>query len=142
VSNPFVTMPPSGTPVTVGPPISANPGLFLRYAGEAIGGHKIVYCDADDLLRIVDPLDNAQAALALGVTIQSALEGELQYVRFSGELRDQSFDFEPGLIFVGSNGSLTQIVPTDGNLIVVGHSVGRDCMRVTMSQIATLETGA
>jgi hypothetical protein len=134
-------MPPSGTPIAAGAPISANPGLFLRHAGVSISGHKVVYIDDDDLFQVVDPADDAACGIAIGVTVQAAAQGELQYARFAGELIDQSFDWIEGPIFLGPNGSLTQTKPETGNVLIVGVSAGRNVMRVSVSYIAKLLAG-
>lgn len=121
-------MPPGGA--LAASLISSNPGLFLRRAGEDLSSHRVVYIGDDNLFYLAQTDDCR--AFAIGITVQSALEGEPIYARFTGELADQSFDWNEGPIFLGPNGTLTQSPPSSGILRIVGTSAGRNAMRVTL----------
>jgi hypothetical protein len=118
-----------------GPP--GNVQLITRVAGEALGGQRVVYVDADNKAYYASP-DDAEAGLIVGVTTAAAAQGAAVQIRTEGEIVESSWNWTSAPIWLGANGLLTQTPPTSGVLYRVGIPLGPQAMRVAMQLIAKL----
>jgi hypothetical protein len=73
-----------------------------------------------------------------GITTGAANAGTPAYARFTGELVDPSFNFSPGPVYLGPGGSLTQNVPTSGNLVLLGNAAGPTTLHVRIEFVCKL----
>jgi hypothetical protein len=79
--------------------------------------------------------DVSHAGRACGITISSAMIGELVSVQKTGWVEDVSFvNFDAKLLWVGADGELQDTVPTTGVLQKAGIGVGNNKMVIDFSQ--------
>lgn len=120
------------------PAVNSLPGLVTRNAGEAIPAHRLVFVASDNLVYVADVNDDAILDLVCGVSTNAASPGQQVFIRFTGELKDPSFHWEPGPIYLGPNGLLTQTIPITGNLVFVGTPLGPTALQINAHHVATL----
>jgi hypothetical protein len=122
-----------GTPGLQGPPGPrgiAGGASVVMYAGEALGGHRVVkqfdggayYADR------FDPYD------VVGVTLGAAAFGDPVNVAVAGEVEEPSWNWTPGPVYIGENATLTQATPTDAPLMRVGVALSPTRMVVTLDE--------
>lgn len=127
---------PSPVPV---PPLSSTPGVLKRTAGETIAGHRAVYVDVDNKLLLADlGADPDCWNSVCGITPDSYVIGNDAYARFMGEMSDPSFNFVGGPVYLGASGTLTQTIPTSGPILVLGHAIGPNTLRVQVQFLCNL----
>jgi hypothetical protein len=110
---------PSGRKGDAGPA-----GIGLNGSGiaaEPIGGHRAVYA-APDGLRYASN-DSDLSIDVLGVSRFASAFGEECGFQPSGEMTDPSFSFLPGPIYLGTQGELTQDMPTSGWVVEIGIGI-------------------
>jgi hypothetical protein len=82
-------------------------GVATMPAGEAIGGHRLVYISSGAVYYA--SADNLQhLGKVIGVSMNAASIGGPVEIRSVGYLTDNSFAFTDGPIYLGTNGLLTQ----------------------------------
>lgn len=104
-----------------GPPGIPGNSTQTEYhvAGTTLGGGRAVVLNDQNKLVYPDP-SNIDS-WCLGITKTSALTGELVEVQVSGTLTEPAWTWTPSQpVFLSSNGNLTQIPPTTGQIIVLG----------------------
>ncbi len=108
-----------------GPPGSSKPILTFT-AAVAIGGQRIVATDINGNMVYADNLI-AYKTIA-GITTGAVVAGSLVSVLTFGEITDPSFNFDMSNtnIFLSVNGLFTQVVPTSGAIVKIGHVVKPD----------------
>jgi hypothetical protein len=85
-----------------------------------LSGERVAYVDADGKLRYADSSDLDHAYQIAGVTTQAGLAGAEITARSLGPLIFSGWNWMPNKpIFLGSNGNLTQVVPTTGAILIV-----------------------
>ena len=86
-------------------------------AGEALSALRAVTSDSngDAVYASNDTLANSQV---IGVTETAASSGASVAIRTSGLMTDASWSWTKGTVYLGTNGALTQTVPTGGAFIV------------------------
>ena len=91
-------------------------------AGVTLGGQRMVTIDGQARVIPADQSNAAHAGRILGLTRTSAAAGDTVSVRRFGPVDDPGWqwDVRQPRIFLSSNGTLTQTVPTSGFLCVVG----------------------
>lgn len=62
-----------------------------------------------------DTLANAQV---VGITNAAATSGANATIKISGILTDANWNWTKGTVYLGTNGALTQTVPTSGSIVV------------------------
>lgn len=92
----------------------AGGSRIVLVSGVALSGDRVVMADATGLAVYVDGTNPAHAGRALGVTVGAAMLGQSVEIATSEELSENSWNWSPGLIFVGALGSLTQTPPVGG----------------------------
>lgn len=95
--------------------------VVIRRAGETISALRGVY-ELDGRVYKLDQQDSLHIDYFLGITISSASSGREIVVKRSGTIDDASWNWTPGLVYLGTDGMLTQTVPTTGWEMVVGNS--------------------
>lgn len=95
--------------------------LVLRKAGEPMSALRGVYELAGFVYKL-DQQDSLHIDYFLGITISSAALGREVVVKRSGTIDDASWNWDPGLVYLGADGMLTQTPPTTGWELVVGNS--------------------
>ena len=84
-------------------------------AGSALGGHRIVAQSPtiNNTVVYADASNSAHANLVFGMTLNAVSEGGTVDVAICGEFTEPTWAWTLGLpIFLGTNGTLTQTVPT------------------------------
>lgn len=131
-----VTRPPNVTVAvtSTGPrgPAGDSSSLITLEAGASLGGHRCVAWQADGTVYHADNLTAADAHAAVGITTGAASPGSDATVRTSGLMTEPSWAWTPlGLIFVGTNGLLTQTAPAAPAFVrVLGHAIDATSMWV------------
>lgn len=103
-------------------------------AAQALSGHRAVYRRPDGLIDYADAGTAAHISVQIGVTNGAAASGAAVTVTMLGEIFEGSWTWTtPGLIFLGANGALTQVVPAAPGsdfLAVLGYAVSPTRMYV------------
>jgi hypothetical protein len=118
----LVTEGEQGPPGVPGAPGPAGGQAVQRTAGEAISALRAVY-ELDGLVYIADAFDEPTVYLMIGVAISAAAFGGALNIQRSGEITDSGWNWTPGLVWLGSNGALTQTPPVSGFSVNVGVAV-------------------
>lgn len=117
-----------------GPPGAPGGGTITGTAAAALSGHRAVYRRADGLIDYADAANLAHISTAIGITTGAAASGSPVTVMMLGEMTEGSWSWTaPGLIFLGTNGLLTQAVPSAPGsefLAVLGYAVSPTRMYV------------
>lgn len=111
---------PPGPPGPIGPPGEGT--VIYLTADTEIGGHRVVKvtqtgCDyanntiANDIGKII------------GITESAFNTGDLVKIITSGEINEPSWNFNPGSVFLTTDGLLTQIPPESGFIQQVGIAI-------------------
>lgn len=97
----------------------------LFVAGEAVGGHRIVTLNNQGEVIHADRTIPGHAGRLCGLTLASAVAGAPVAVQSHGLVTDPSWqwDVSKPRLFLSTQGTLTQTVPTSGFLCVVGFCV-------------------
>jgi hypothetical protein len=104
-----------------GPPGVPGASTQFEYhpAGMTLGGNRAV--TVNSLGQLVYPDQTQINTWCLGVTKHSALTGELVQVQIFGSHTEPSWSWNAGEpVFLGLNGTLTQIPPVSGQFVTVG----------------------
>jgi hypothetical protein len=128
------TQGPPGPQGDQGPPGGST---VSRNAGEAISGHRAVAIRNDGLVYYVSPAD-PEADYVFGITNNAAAQGDALAIVISGEVIEPSWNWTVGSVWLGVNGTLTQVVPTSGSLVRVGTAVAPTSLFVEPRLIARL----
>ena len=134
--------PPQPIAAVVGPPGPAGPagpmgGIASRIAGENIGGHRAVTVGADGKAYLASPVE-AQAQAVFGVTTGAALAGAVVVIQCAGEQVEPAWSWTPGPVWLGTDGVLTQVVPTVGAAVLIGTAGGPTSLTVAPRIVARL----
>ncbi len=116
------------TPASVGlqgPPGAAGDMVLTDYlAGEPLGGDRVVIVGDDGKLYYADNTNLSHLFRILGITTGAADLNAQANVRTGGIMNEPTWDWDLyQFIYLGTNGLLTQIVPTTGFLIVIGYPI-------------------
>lgn len=104
---------------------SAKEISFTSICGEDLSALKIVYIDTDQKAYIATNDDTYKKALALGMAKTSGVTGQtISFISF-GRIDDLFFNFPVGTdLYLGTNGTITDVAPSSGHLTFVGQSLG------------------
>lgn len=103
------------------PPLPTGGESVVRTAGETVSALKAVY-ELSGQVFALDSQDVDHAALYLGIAVSSATIGSDVIIQRAGTIDDASWSWAGGEVFVGTEGSLTQVAPTTGFKLIVGNS--------------------
>lgn len=99
----------------VGPPGPTGPpgDKVTEYtAATAVGGHRVVYVDANGEVTYADNTVGFTSNAVAGITSNAAAQGVVVSVFASGVMVEPTWSWIPqGVIYVGENGILTQTQP-------------------------------
>lgn len=134
--------PPQPLAAVVGPPGPVGPvgpvgGMATRIAGEAIGGHRAVTIGADGKAYLASPVE-PQAQAVFGVTTGAAAAGASVIIQCAGVLGEASWTWMPGPVWLGSDGALTQTVPSIGAAVHIGTAGGPTSINIDPRIVARL----
>lgn len=102
-----------------------------------IGGHRIVYLDNNSSLQYATNLDILNIRRIIGITTNSAAIGGDITVQKTGEITEPSWRFDlSSPIYLGSNGTLTQVYPTFPSLacVVIGFPIRSDTIYINIEK--------
>jgi hypothetical protein len=91
-------------------------------AGEVLSALRIISVADDGLGYYSDPGDEESTRRILGMTLEAHLAGQLSQLLREGQHQDPSWSFDvTKRLFLGANGSITQVAPATGISVVLGH---------------------
>jgi hypothetical protein len=91
-------------------------------AGEVLSALTAVY-ERNGVVKKLDYRDSDNINYLLGITTTAAPLGGKTRVQRTGVIEDNFWNFTPGRVYLGENGSLTQVVPSDGFDLFIGTAV-------------------
>lgn len=108
-------------------------------AGINISIHKVVQPVGDGTVIYADNRQIPQVGRTLGISYISALAGDVVPIVTSGEINEPTWNWNPGEVYLGIDGGLTQTPPTSKILQVVGVAMTptRLCVGVQLPIILT-----
>ncbi|AVO56160.1 hypothetical protein [Ectopseudomonas mendocina] len=119
-----------GPPGRQGEPGPEAGSAFQRVAGETLSALRVVYELAGQVFKL-DARDGERIDLLLGVTLTAAQQGDTINVQRSGAIDDAGWSWQPGLVWLGADGALTQQPPVDGFAVLIGAAVS--ATRITLN---------
>lgn len=136
---PLILVGRGGLPGTPGP--KGDPGFsglqtIQRLASTPLGGHRAVKIEGGSALYASN--DEMSAPLVVGLTLGAVLAGDFAQILFHGEVDEPTWSWNPGPIFLGLEGQLTQTPPLSGHLIQVGTALSATTLIIDPTFIATL----
>lgn len=111
---------PAGRPGIPGP---AGGVAVERLAGAPLSALRVVWEGASGDVYTLDYRDAGAVFQLLGVTLTAAGTGQAINVQRSGVLDDSAWSWQPGPIWLGVDGALTQVPPADGFCVLCGSAV-------------------
>lgn len=118
-----------------GVPGAAGGQIVQRIAGIPLSAHRAVYqADSDNRIRYASYTDDTVAEV-LGITTSAAgSAGALVNVQLSGELFEPSFNFQPGPVFLASDGLLTQFPASSIAVLQIGVAITPQTLLIRIQQ--------
>ncbi len=98
-------------------------------AGEAISANRVLTLDSSGKAAYLNP-EQSGYPVVIGVSLTAGLGDEVVQVMRSGEIVDPSWIWQPGPVWVGTAGTLTQVTPTTGWLVQVGIALDATKLQV------------
>lgn len=95
-----------------------------------------------ELDNVVAPLDYRDAEhieQIAGITVTSADDGGSISVQRSGPMDDSTWNWTPGVVWLGVDGALTQVPPDDGFSVIVGWAVAATRLNINIQVPIALE---
>lgn len=101
-----------------------SPAAITVTAPTDISGHRVVaFCLGHNVIEYADHRHIAHAGTMMGVTLNAATAGNPITVVLSGDIVELSWNWTPGLVFLGQEGHLTQTAPTTGFIRILGTAL-------------------
>ncbi|UCP00108.1 hypothetical protein LF844_09930 [Metapseudomonas lalkuanensis] len=119
-----------GPPGPQGIPGPAGGSSLQCLAGEVVSALRVLY-ELDGEVFALDYRDAAHIDLLLGVSLTAAEAGQLLNVQRTGVIEDGGWSWQPGRIWLGIDGQLTQTSPVDGFDVLLGAAVS--ATRITLN---------
>lgn len=126
---------PAGRPGEPGP---AGGAAVQRLAGETLSALRAVY-ELDGQVFALDYRDTEHIDLLLGVTLSAAQGGEPLNIQRLGAIDDDNWNWQPGRVWLGADGALTQAPPTDGFDVLIGTAVASGRLLLNLQDPLELE---
>lgn len=108
-------------PQGIGIPGPAGGSAVQRTAGVTVSALCVVY-ELDGSVFPLDHQDDDHIDLLLGLTLTAAQADQPVNVQLMGAVDDSGWSFAPGRVWLGINGSLTQVPPGAGYDVLVGSA--------------------
>ncbi len=122
-----------GPPGRQGDPGPAGGSAVQRIAGEQLSALRVLY-EWAGVVRYLDLQDDAHIDQVAGITLTAVEQGELVNLQLSGPLDDESWNWQPGPVWLGAAGTLTQTPPLDGHLLFIGNAVSPTRIIINIDQ--------
>ena len=108
-------------------------------ASTALGGHRAVRMSGGSLVY-ADNTEISDAALVLGITLNSAAPGELVQIQQAGFIEESSWSWTPDQpIFLSVNGLLTQATPVAGFSLLLAIAISPTLIQLGIKMPIILE---
>lgn len=92
-------------------------------AATALGGHRVVRATGLGGVEYASSANSSHFGTVIGITTAAAEQDETAEILTVGHVTEPSWSWQPGELFLGVNGLLTQTAPTSGFLQVIGTAV-------------------
>lgn len=130
------TQGPPGPRGEIGP---SGGSAFTRIAGTAISALVAVYELPDGTVWPLSADDGEHIDLLAGITLTSASIGAEVTVQRSGPLDAAGLNLQPGRVWLGMNGQLTQAPPESGSDTLLGYATAEQRLYIDISETILLE---
>ena len=127
-----------GPPGRTGEPGPAGGAAVQRLSGETLSALRVVY-ELDGQVYALDYRDAAHIDLLLGMTLTAADQGQPVNVQQLGAVDDDGWSWQPGRVWLGADGALTQTPPTDGFDVLIGAAVASGRLLLNLQDPLELE---
>ena len=109
--------------------------IVIYAAGASISGHKVVRSLFGNKVIHADKNTLSDAVNILGISTNSAIVSDPVSVVTSGKIEEVTWSWiVDSPIYLGNNGTLTQIMPTTGFLLIMGVATSPTSMLVNIKQ--------
>lgn len=117
----------------------ANLNVITKISSMNMSGHRCVCIVNNDTIGYCDK-DNLNSAITLlGITLNSSISGTNTEIQISGEIEEPSWSWDIfKSIYLGSNGLLTQVVPTTGCVLQVAIPLTPTKILINIRQVLVL----
>lgn len=124
-----------GPPGAQGKPGPAGGTSLTLAAGETIFGLRAVQAQGGTVYNADTSDTDLIFGSVAGIALQSVVLGEEVEVQVAGELTEPSWNWAPGYVYCGPDGSLTQSTGGTGWLLIVGRVVDPTTIIVDIGQL-------
>lgn len=111
-----------GAPGPRGQPGPAAGSAFTRLAGESLSALLAVYELPSGQVYALDAADADHIDMLVGITTTAATAGAEVTIQRAGPLDATGLGLQPGRVWLGAGGRLTQIPPESGFDILLGYA--------------------
>lgn len=125
-----------GLPGQAGP---AGGSSFNRLSAAPVSALIVVWEDEHGAVRPLDSHDSQHADLIAGITTTAAAAGQEVTVQRLGPLDASGLNLQPGRVWLGRNGALTQTPPEDGFDTLLGYATAEQRLYIDISETIQLE---
>ena len=112
---------------------------FIRIAGEPISALHAVYELPSGTVHPLSADDAVHIDLLAGITITSAVAGQEITVQRAGPLDATGLNLQPGRVWLGMGGALTQTPPDTGFDTLLGYATAEQRLYIDISETILLE---
>ena len=112
--------------------------LLARIAGDNISALRVVWENEFGVVKTLDSSDTAHACMLAGLTVTAADANSVIYVQRGGVVDASGLGLDPGCVWAGTNGQLTQTPPTTGLDIFVGMAVAPGRLYLSLNEVIYL----
>lgn len=122
-----------------GQPGPAGGSAFVRIAGEPISALRAVYELPSGVVHPLSADDAEHIDQLAGITITSAAAGQEITVQRAGPLDAAGLNLQPGRVWLGMDGALTQTPPEYGFDTLLGYATADQRLYIDISESIQLE---
>ena len=112
---------------------------FIRIAGEPISALRAVYELHNGAVHPLSADDDDHIDLLAGITLTSASSGAEVTVQRAGPLDATGLNLQPGRVWLGMDGALTQTPPETGFDTLLGYATAEQRLYIDISETILLE---
>jgi hypothetical protein len=119
----------------IGPPGSPGGVGFWVPVSRPISGHRVISIDENGEAVYADRMNLQCLKRIIGISVTAAVEGGQIKVIKDGEIEEPSWVWDiTRLIYLGENGTLTQVLPQNGSIVVLGFPINSNTMIVDIGE--------
>ena len=108
---------------------------LIKKTAMDLGGHRVVSCNSNGELIYADNLNDETINSVIGLTTSSSLSGSSTKILDYGEITFYGWSWVINSpIFLASNGLLTQTVPDNGWMIIMGFPTGVNSLFINIQE--------